>query len=349
MQKSPPASKTVIVTLNWNGLETTVRLLRSFREAGILYPFWVVDNGSTSDDTNAFLEANPLTTVIRLGENYGFAGGMNRAIRMAMDAGFDFVYEINNDCLVTNDFVFPCVEIAETMPRAMIIGSRYMSKDDNGNYTKWGFHSRPEENDNYINGFLPTDHVVGCGMLIRCAPLMKTGGFDERYFCYGEENDVCWRLNDLGFLIGMCWGSLILHDHKGSNIGANHAYYGSRNLFLEHRKHPKRRRAFYRLVPELIILAWRLMLEGQTTIASAYIQGIHHGVLRKYGRRTSCPSKPASIFLLMVQTMLMTPLYPLYWFWLVNGGAKTGGSWSGSKFLKRNITNQPIQTVENTK
>lgn len=300
---------TVIITLTWNGTKNTVKLLRSLSALNLPYPIWVIDNGSTVDESDMMKAARADIDIIRLPENKGFAGGMNFAIHRAVEHGFEFVYEINNDCLVNDDVITPCLQIAERNPSVAIIGSRYLSKDDQGDYSKWGFHSDPSEFDQYIHGFLPTDRVVGCGMLIRCHEFMKNGGFDDRFFCYGEEIDACWRLLDIGMQIGICMESLVLHDHQGSDIGNNAAYYRIRNLFLLKQKHPERCRFFLSELTKTVSFAWKGMVHANVQTSYACTQGIFHGVLRKYGKRTSQPHSIAWMLALIVLTVIMAPVF----------------------------------------
>ncbi len=290
--------KTVIVILNWNGWEDTVRLVSSLKEHAVPAPVWVVDNGSTEDESQRILEVDPSAKVVRLDRNYGFAGGFNQAVRLAQDAGFHRVYAINNDCLVTNDFLTPCVDAAVASPGLAIVGSRYLSRDSNLQYTRWGFHSNPSERPEFTDGILVCDNVVGCGMLINCAAFSQAGGFDERFFCYGEENDLCWRLLKKGFQVGFCYESLILHNHKGSDVSGNAAYYRSRNSQLLRRMHPDHL-GYMRSVMDALKGAWTSLGKSDFETAASYIQGLHHGLVGKYGKRGRPYSTIKAIALLL--------------------------------------------------
>ena len=299
-------SEAVIVILNWNGGRQTVALLGSLREQAIKAPVWVVDNGSTVDDALSFEKELPGVRIVRLERNFGFAGGMNRAVQMAQEAGFAFVYEINNDCLVTDDCVTPCLEAARRNPGAAIVGSRYLGKSAGGRYENWGYHSDPAERDRYRDGFLVTDRIVGCGMLIRCSVFSEVGGFDERFFCYGEENDLCWRLGKKGFSVGFCYGSLVLHDHQGSDTGGNAAYYRNRNLHLLRQRHPDRV-AIGSPSFSALRLGWSRILHADTITATATVQGLHHGLRRRFGQRPSRLPVAAGIGLLLFYTAALIP------------------------------------------
>ena len=299
-------AKTVVVILNWNGGRQTAALLASIRKQAIPIPVWVVDNGSSVDESALFERELPGVRVIRWEQNHGFAGGINRAVRLAMDEGCEFVYEINNDCLVADDCVTPCIVTALSHPHAAIVGSRYRGKGANGQYENWGRHSNPAEAANYRDGYLPDDRIVGCGMLIRLASFSSVGGFDERFFCYGEENDLCWRLGDQGFTVGFCFGSLVLHDHQGSDVGSNAAYYRCRNMHLLRMKHPGRI-AFATPTFYAIKLAWRNLWSGNASAAASCMQGLHDGFRGRFCRRRHQASVYSGMILLACATLLLLP------------------------------------------
>jgi GT2 family glycosyltransferase len=74
--------------------------------------------------------------------------------------------------------------------------------------------------------------VDGAGMLVRLAALERNGYFDERFFCYHEEGELCRRLISAGWACAIADASLILHKGEGSNVFENALYYRIRNGFL---------------------------------------------------------------------------------------------------------------------
>jgi len=282
-------------------------LVSSLLESGISAPIWVVDNGSSSDESQQIHDIDPKVTIVRLEKNYGFAGGMNRAIRMAAAGGFKMVYEINNDCIVNRDFLSPIVNAARSFPEIAVLGSRYLSRDNRGGYTIWGFHSDPSEGEAFSNGVLRSDRVVGCGLLIKIDPFVQVGGFDERFFCYGEENDLCCRLLKKGYQVGFCYDSLILHNHQGSDVSENAVYYRCRNLYLMDRLHPEN--ADYKPNPlEVLDRASASLGNSEYMRFSSYVEGMHHGLLGKYGKRKKSFPLLVAMVVFLVYWCLHLPL-----------------------------------------
>src|SRR4051794_25495279 len=92
-------SHVAVVGLNWNATGDTIACLESLKASD-----WprlttiVVDNGSEEDLGPALEKAGlNAVTLIRNGENLGFAGGMNAGMRRALELEVDYVLLLNND------------------------------------------------------------------------------------------------------------------------------------------------------------------------------------------------------------------------------------------------------------
>jgi GT2 family glycosyltransferase len=53
--------------------------------------------------------------------------------------------------------------------------------------------------------------VLGAGMIARREIILKTGGFDEDFFLYGEDQDLCFRIRKLGYEIGYIDDAVVVH------------------------------------------------------------------------------------------------------------------------------------------
>ena len=79
------------------------------------------------------------------------------------------------------------------------------------------------------------DSVSGSFMLLRRALFAELGGFDEDYFMYGEDMDLCWRVKEKGLRIFYCADGFMLHHHGkcGRNPRQTAAFYDAMTLFYE--------------------------------------------------------------------------------------------------------------------
>lgn len=280
--------RTVVFILNYNGTKQTCDLLVSLRKVGFAHSVWVVDNGSKRDDSAMFVAAFPGVIIKRIVENCGFAGGVNMAMRMAADENFDYAYEMNNDTLADDDFLSPCIDIMERRDDVDIVGSRVLNMNhDTGKYSIWGFHSRPEEAQSFPDGFLQTRHVSGCGMLLRVKTFLEFGGLDERFFCYGEENDYCYRLAKAGRKQGIAAKSLIRHQGKLTTGGNWTRYWRARNTILFSQLHDSSwQNSGSVLIKRSLIPGFKHLFHGDFEKTAAAGHGYADAIRGRYGKRT---------------------------------------------------------------
>ena len=118
---------TPVIVLNWNGWEYTFACLQSLRAAEDVTTVWLVDNGSLVDRTDETRTLWPGLRVVRLDQNYGFAGGMNQALRLAASEGYAFAYLLNNDATVVPGFLRAALDAVA--PGVAVVGSRIVYAD----------------------------------------------------------------------------------------------------------------------------------------------------------------------------------------------------------------------------
>src|SRR5260370_9702553 len=95
-----------IVILNWNGLDDTLRCLKSVKEAqrsAVRTEIVVIDNGSTVDPRSEIKHDFPDVDYLRLDTNIGYAAGCNLGAKPALARGADFIFFLNNDTVIEPD------------------------------------------------------------------------------------------------------------------------------------------------------------------------------------------------------------------------------------------------------
>jgi GT2 family glycosyltransferase len=103
MTESKPSVAAIV--LNWNNYEDTVEVVAGLDAIGYEnLTVIVVDNGSTDNSTNRLENEFPEVEFIYNRENLGFPGGNNIGIREALDRGFDYLWLLNNDIVIPDDF-----------------------------------------------------------------------------------------------------------------------------------------------------------------------------------------------------------------------------------------------------
>ncbi len=236
-----------IILLNWNNASDTLECLKSLEN--ISYPkikILLIDNGSSDDSPKKIQEwidachLKERIEFIRLKDNLGFAGGNNVGIKYALENNADYVLLLNNDTIVTEDFLSKLIDTASKYPQTGVVGCKihcWPAKDKiwfNGGFiNRWiGFcgHQR----DNFI-GEREVDFITGCCMLIPSRVLKQTGGFDERFFLISEDADLCWRIRNQGRKLIVNSEAVIYHKIS-QTLGGKYApktqYYWHRNRML---------------------------------------------------------------------------------------------------------------------
>jgi hypothetical protein len=188
---------------------------------------------------------------IRAEENLGFTGGNNLGLQFALAHSADYVLLLNNDTVATPSFLSALMECAKTLPEAAIIGGNIFYYDTPNRvwaagggklYKFTGLSKHYNPGDRHLETQSPyrkLDYITGCLMLIKREILEITGLFDDHYFLYYEESDLCYRAREKGF---QCVYTAEAHIyHKVSStvqpVGVTGTYYMTRNRHYFIQKH----------------------------------------------------------------------------------------------------------------
>jgi GT2 family glycosyltransferase/glycosyltransferase involved in cell wall biosynthesis len=234
--------KIMCVTINYNGSASTVQLLRSLeRQIDTDFGVVVVDNASSPDDRgrlHAFATSSSLRLeIIDSGENLGFSGGNNLAIRAAGAASPDWIVVLNNDTEVDSDFIARVRE--ELSDRDGIVGLPLLESETlvRAGRRRWLAltmfpHPAPD-------GAADT-YAVGGGMAMHRRAIARIGPLDEAYFLYFEDADYTERARRAGESVGFASGPVIRHASSSSTRKLGDpllARYHARNAIRFNRKH----------------------------------------------------------------------------------------------------------------
>ncbi len=213
-------ARVLVVSLNYRTPEMTLRSLRAALGAldGVEADVVCVDNDSGDGSFEAIrdaVEAEGLAVrVIQSGHNGGVGAGNNVGIaaRMADGSAPDYVYLLNSDAFPAPGAIAALVRHMEAHPDTGIAGSRIVGEDGEPHWTAFRFPSVASELEGAarlgpISRMLdahrvplgvpeatrPVDWLAGASMMIRQSLLDRIGGFDETFFLYFEETDLCLR------------------------------------------------------------------------------------------------------------------------------------------------------------
>lgn len=169
-------------------------------------------------------------------DNIGFGAAHNIAIRHALDIGADYHLVLNSDVRFAPEilhrligYMSEHVDVGVLQPRVVypdgvpqptarllptpfdVFGRRFLPKwimrKRNARYTLDGISDVCDKNVPYLQGSF---------MLLRCSSLREVGLFDERFFMYPEDIDLCRRMWDVARVVRHP-AEMIVHSHKAGS------------------------------------------------------------------------------------------------------------------------------------
>ena len=233
-----PLVQTVI--LNFRTPRMTLRAVEAAHAAmqGIAGEITVVDNGSGDGSDKVLAEALAARrgwdrVHLRLSpRNGGFGAGNNFAMAQGLSDGrrADYVYLLNSDAFPEPGAISGLVDFLETHPRAGMAGSFIRGEDGVPHETAFRFPSVAGEFEGAVRTGIVTralkravvplpipkeatrvDWCAGASVLMRQDMLEAIGGFDETFFLYYEETDLCQRAKRAGWEVWYLPGSVVVH------------------------------------------------------------------------------------------------------------------------------------------
>jgi GT2 family glycosyltransferase len=214
--------KLSIVILCWNDQKVITDCLRSIYSGTHSTEFEVIvsDNGST-DGSIEFIRKNfPRTRVIENAANLRFSKGNNVGIQASTG---EYVLILNPDTIIHEGALDRWIEFADRHPEAGGFGCRVLNVDGSNQgsarpfptvWREWlaalylrplGHISDAFISDKYVRWNGDTERVIdwhsGCCTLVRAELLKRLGGFDEQFYYYYEDVDLCRRIWDAGYPI----------------------------------------------------------------------------------------------------------------------------------------------------
>ncbi len=248
-----------IIIVNYNVKYFLEQCLRSVEKAiaNIDAQVFVVDNNS-SDDSIAYLKPKfPFVKYVANTENVGFAKANNQVLN---DCTGDYILYLNPDTIIPEDCLEKCIAFFESHDDCGALGIKMI--DGSGTFlpeSKRGFPSpvasffkltglsdifpKSKLFNQYSLGYLSefenhkVDVLAGAFMMVKKEIVIKTEGFDEAFFMYGEDIDLSYRIQQLGFNNYYFADSTILHfkgeSTKKGSLNYVKMFYSAMNIFVK--------------------------------------------------------------------------------------------------------------------
>ncbi|HDH52954.1 MAG TPA: glycosyltransferase family 2 protein [Nitrospirae bacterium] len=260
-----PSPDVSLIIINYNGLRHLKDCFNSIKKTS--YPFEnidtiMVDNASTDGSIEYVKESYPWVRVLALDKNYGFAKANNIG---AENAKGEYIVFLNNDTVVDSNWLAPLVDVMKGNKDVGIAGSKILLYDNQEKINSAGARIT-FMGGGYDIGFLDNDSgkynvpgyrasICAAAMIVRKNEFLQSGGFDEDYFMYFEDVDLCWRYWLYGKRIEYIPASIVCHKFGGTSGKERHAplrvFYGTRNSLFNIVKNYEPRNIFLALMAAL--------------------------------------------------------------------------------------------------
>jgi GT2 family glycosyltransferase len=266
--------------------------LRSLHEYPASAPtrIFVVDNASRDGTAEMVAREFPQVTLSVNARNAGFAKAANQAIRVGEAP---FVLALNPDCAIREGTLDLLLDVMDSRPEVAISGPALTRPDGSpdhaaargfptplsslGHFTGIARRSRAPR---VVRGYVanrsrggPVDAVNGAFMLMRRAALDQVGLFDEGYWMYMEDLDLCYRLREAGWVTWYEPSARVVHVKAGTSGPVRSArlnrafHYGMYRFYRKHyaaRHNPLFNCVIYVGIAAKVLSSWLRTLGSRT-------------------------------------------------------------------------------------
>jgi N-acetylglucosaminyl-diphospho-decaprenol L-rhamnosyltransferase len=209
------------VVVNFNAGDHLVACVRSLRAAGVA-DVVVVDNASTDGSPAALALVDPDVRLVMTGANLGYGGGVNRGAAQLRADEHDYLLVLNADVVVEPDAPAALAAALDRDSGVGLVGPRIAETDGTlypsartfprlADAVGHAFVGLVTTDNRYSRRYLMTewdhatardvDWISGSCFLARRDAFDAVGGFDEVFFMYLEDVDLCRRIGQAGWRV----------------------------------------------------------------------------------------------------------------------------------------------------
>lgn len=227
---------------------------------GFDYEIIVVDNHSPDNGWKSLISEFPKVRFIGLENNLGFSKANNIGVKQAKG---EYVYILNPDTEIEGDYFLEVLDFADRQKNIGALGLRMHNLEGQflpeskrsvpalvnsfeKLFTKLSNNSKTYyRNDIGEFDIAEVEVMTGANLLMKKSVYEEVGGFDERYFMYGEDIDLCYTILNKGYK-NFYYGKYSILHHKGESTVKDRIYlerfFGAMEIFID--KYYKKQKPF---------------------------------------------------------------------------------------------------------
>ena len=248
-----------IIIVNYNVKEFLQNLIHSIEKASsnLTKEIFIIDNASDDGSVDFIKEKFPQIKLFANQKNLGFGKANNIGLK---EATGKYILLINPDTIVAEDTFEKMIQFFESNKNVGLAGCKILNPDGTlqlacrrsfpGPWTSFtkvtGLSSLfpnskifARYNLTYLdeNQIYEVDAISGSFMMMRKEVYVKVGGFDEQFFMYGEDLDLCYRIQKAGYKVFYVHTTQIIHykgeSTKRSSLDETKVFYSAMHLFVK--------------------------------------------------------------------------------------------------------------------
>lgn len=237
------------IIINYRSLDYTRLCLKSLFNHLPNDKSWeiiLLDNNSSDGSAEALeQEFKNRLTFIKNNSNRGFAGANNQGAKKAQGK---YLFFLNSDTEIKNNILPDLKTILENNSDIGILAPKVLNPQG-----VWQFGARGRQQTlknlflqntkaNWLEQkketFWTSDWVSGAALIIKSDVFEKINSWDEKFFLYLEDTDLCLRTRKMGYLVAICPHVNLIHyggqSPASSRARRQHYYYSQNYFFKKH-------------------------------------------------------------------------------------------------------------------
>lgn len=238
--------KTLVIIVSYNGLNHIKECLNNSFISSESFDFMIIDNGSTDETIKHVKENYPSIKVIENGKNIGFGAANNIGLKYALEKDYEYVYLLNQDAWIKPESLFKLLNIAEKNKSFGIISPLHVYADEKRIDLNFSSNISKEIKDVYIINkgekkdiySLTNKTLQAAHWLVPVSAIRKVGGFSPTFFMYGEDTNLCQRMEYYGYRLGIVPEVLAVHNRENRVEPPSYKFILSTNCWRESISNP---------------------------------------------------------------------------------------------------------------
>ena len=297
-----------IILVVYNQKHNLERLYNSLTEQSYKnFRIFFVDNHS-SDRSMEFSKKlnenlNLKIDYLKLNENSGFAKGNNAGAEAAHKEECKHIFFLNNDMELDKSCIENLVKLINNDSHLALASGLilYENRDviqefggnvDFDNYVIRKFYNGEKyNNSSVIPETLDVQYVSGGASFMRTDAFLETGLWEEKYFAYGDEIDLCRRIIEKGYTIKVTKDAVLRHFHNWSKQNKSSYYLEyyliQRNKYLYFYKYNLKSNLLKAFVIDSVkfpVRLWWFKKKCDFKLGLYYLRGTFAGLIKKEGK-----------------------------------------------------------------